>query len=74
VELTTWEKRSFKVRLSIKLNLIRNYFVQVSGDHVDDFVKVVRRSMEMALTLSVKLPVKVRTGSSWGTLQEVPSS
>ena len=74
MELTTWEKRSFKVRLSIKLNLIRNYFVQVSGDHVDDFVKVVRRSMEMALTLSVKLPVKVRTGSSWGTLQEVPSS
>ena len=34
--------------------------------------QIVKVNMESAQVLKVKLPVKVKTGSSWATLQDLP--
>ena len=36
--------------------------------------EIVQHQMENALKLSVKFPVKVKTGASWGSLREYPST
>lgn len=41
---------------------------QVSEDVVNEVVTVIRCRMESAVKLNVALPVKIRTGLSWGKL------
>jgi DNA polymerase I-like protein with 3'-5' exonuclease and polymerase domains len=33
--------------------------------------KVIKEEMETAMTLSVKMPVKVKSGSSWATMEDL---
>ncbi|XP_054286731.1 DNA polymerase theta-like [Macrosteles quadrilineatus] len=44
---------------------------EVAQPDVNDFVRVLRKGMEGAVTLSVPLPVKVKKGHSWGQLELV---
>ncbi|CAG2061473.1 unnamed protein product [Timema podura] len=43
----------------------------VSDKHVMEAVRIIKSGMEEAVNLSVKLPVKVKTGNSWGALREI---
>ncbi|XP_012557615.2 DNA polymerase theta isoform X1 [Hydra vulgaris] len=44
---------------------------EVNKENVDIVIKLIRREMESAIILSVKMPVKVKIGSSWGTLKDI---
>lgn len=54
------------------LQLHDELIYEVAEQHVAMITKVVKERMENAKQLPVKMPVKVKVGPSWGTLQELP--
>lgn len=53
------------------LQLHDELIYEVSQGEVTLAGQVIQRNMEAATKLSVKLPVKVKAGASWGTLAEI---
>ena len=47
------------------------YSFQVPEKELKVTAEIIKRNMETAMSLSVKLPVKVKVGASWGTLQDI---
>ncbi|ESO92507.1 hypothetical protein LOTGIDRAFT_120568 [Lottia gigantea] len=52
------------------LQLHDELIYEVSENEVDKVSKLVKREMESAIKLSVKLQVKVKTGKTWASLEE----
>jgi len=44
---------------------------QVSCEHTIEVAQIVQTTLENAVSLSVQLPVKVKVGETWGSLQEI---
>ncbi|XP_049869670.1 DNA polymerase theta [Pectinophora gossypiella] len=44
---------------------------EVPKNNKNDFVKILKEVMERTVKLNVPLPVKVRSGNTWGSLQEI---
>lgn len=42
---------------------------QVPNDSLEHFCLILKGGMESAISLSVKLPVKVKVGKTWGNLE-----
>lgn len=53
------------------LQLHDELLFEVAEDDLEKVVGVVQEEMENAMKLSVKIPVKIKVGKSWGTLQPV---
>lgn len=51
------------------LNLKTVFIFQVPSENLDQFCHILKGGMENAICLSVKLPVKVKVGKTWGTLE-----
>nr|CAD7449711.1 unnamed protein product [Timema bartmani] len=64
-------RRVMKLKYEGKGNQEKKWEEQVSDKHVMEAVRIIKSGMEEAVNLSVKLPVKVRTGNSWGALREI---
>ncbi|XP_018911149.2 DNA polymerase theta isoform X3 [Bemisia tabaci] len=47
---------------------------EVSDQYVFEAAKIIESAMTSAVTLSVLLPVKIRSGSSWGSLQAITTA
>ncbi|ELT96621.1 hypothetical protein CAPTEDRAFT_226809 [Capitella teleta] len=52
------------------LQLHDELIYEVNAQHVSQVATVVKDAMETALTLDVKLPVKVKVGPSWGNMND----
>ncbi len=52
------------------LQLHDELMYEVSVSDVQQVALIVKNSMEGAMSLSVKMPVKIKTGPSWGALQD----
>ena len=53
------------------LQLHDELLYEVNREDVNTVINLIREEMESAMILSVKMPVKVKTGSSWGTLKDI---
>lgn len=51
------------------LHLHDELMYEVPSDCLDQFCQILKDSMESAISISVKLPVKVKVGKTWGTLK-----
>ena len=56
-------------RASIVMQLHDEMLVEAPSEHHDQVVQILRDGMENAATFSVRLPVKSKSGVSWGLLQ-----
>lgn len=43
---------------------------EVSEKELKEVIEIVRKGMEETTKLSVKLPVQIRIGSTWGSMEE----
>ncbi|KAJ8027524.1 DNA polymerase theta [Holothuria leucospilota] len=53
------------------LQLHDELIYEVHKDDLDSVVQLVKKEMESAMTLLVKLPVKIKVGPTWGSLSEI---
>nr|XP_054753461.1 DNA polymerase theta-like [Lytechinus pictus] len=53
------------------LQLHDELIYEVRGEDVDQVAQLIKTEMENAIKLSVRLPVKVKVGPTWGTLEEM---
>ncbi|KAK7862252.1 hypothetical protein R5R35_008130 [Gryllus longicercus] len=53
------------------LHLHDELLYEVCDEYIDDVIQIVKGGMEAAANLTVPLPVKVKCGKSWGSLEEV---
>ena len=53
------------------LQLHDELMYEVTAQHVSQVALLVKRHMENAFTLTVKMPVKIKTGSSWAQLKDI---
>lgn len=53
------------------LQLHDELIYEVHKDDLNEVVPLVRRVMESAMTLDVRLPVKIKVGPTWGSLKEI---
>ena len=53
------------------LQLHDELIYEVCRKDVHKVSQIIKREMEQAIKLSVKLPVKLKCGQTWGTLQDV---
>lgn len=53
------------------LQLHDELFYEVSSDILPQVAYIIKVTMETAMTLDVRLPVKVKSGPSWGKLTEM---
>lgn len=58
-----------KPRLILQMHDELIYEVPEANKHT--FVKILKQVMEQSVTLKVPLPVKVKTGYTWGRLEEM---
>ncbi|XP_062567638.1 DNA polymerase theta-like [Saccostrea cucullata] len=58
-------------RCCLVLQLHDELIYDVTQTCVRQAAKVIRQEMESAMTLSVKMPVKVKSGLSWATMQDL---
>jgi DNA polymerase I-like protein with 3'-5' exonuclease and polymerase domains len=56
---------------SVKYVLFLVCFSQVHCEHVREVAHIIRAALENAVSLSVQLPVKMKVGETWGSLQEI---
>ncbi|XP_052808033.1 DNA polymerase theta-like [Mya arenaria] len=52
------------------LQLHDELIYEVSSEHMADLARVVKQCMENTMELSVRMPVKIKVGASWGKLQD----
>ena len=52
------------------LQLHDELIYEVNAQHIHQVAQVVKANMESAMTLDVDLPVKVKVGATWGSLQD----
>lgn len=65
-------KNIFKIRPNLVLQLHDELMYDVPLIHRDDFARILKYCMENSVKLSVPFPVKLKIGTSWGTLKEYP--
>jgi len=53
------------------LQLHDELIYEVNSTHVSDVASIIKRCMELATQLSVKLPVKLKAGPAWGTMTDL---
>jgi len=53
------------------LNLHDELIFEVKNSHVPQITSLIKEVMESSLTLSVRLPVVIKSGTSWGKLRPV---
>lgn len=53
------------------LQLHDELIYEVSDRHVTQVAHIVKNHMENALALTVKMPVKIKVGSSWAQLKDI---
>lgn len=58
-------------RCSLVLQLHDELIYEVSENCLGQAAKVIKEEMETAMTLSVKMPVKVKCGPSWATMKDL---
>lgn len=51
------------------MNVSTFLWFQVANDDVIQVAQIVKESMENVVSLSVCLPVKIKVGPTWGTVQ-----
>lgn len=56
---------------SLVLQLHDELIYEVTESCRGQAAKVIKEEMETAMTLSVKMPVKVKSGLSWATMQDL---
>lgn len=66
--LKTFGSDSEKPKLVLHLH--DELLYEVPSNYLSEVAYIVRKSMETSVCLSVPFPVKLKTGSSWGTLKE----
>ena len=59
-------KMSVPVGAYFILQLHDELIYEVNKSHLTSFTELIQRNMETAISLSVKLPVKVKVGPTWG--------
>lgn len=62
---------SFKPVASLALHLHDELLYEVHCEHVQEVAHIIRTALENAVSLSVQLPVKMKVGETWGSLQEI---
>lgn len=58
-------------RCCLVLQLHDELIYEVTERCLGQAAKVIKEEMETAMTLSVKMPVKVKSGLSWATMQDL---
>ena len=53
------------------LQLHDELIYEVNNAHLKEVAIIVKTCMEKAMELPVKMPVKIKVGQSWGTLEEM---
>lgn len=72
VERNIQEKfKASKKRPKLVLHLHDELIYEVPSKYLPTFVRILRRSMETCISLSVPFPVKMKSGPSWGDLKEI---
>lgn len=61
--------RDFKPRLILQLH--DELIYEVEEKNMNDFAKILKRVMEDTVCLNVPLPVKMKSGHTWGMLKEI---
>lgn len=58
-------------RARLVLQMHDELIYEVPEESKDSFIPLLKQAMESTVQLIVPLPVKVKTGKSWGSLKEV---
>ncbi|PSN38804.1 hypothetical protein C0J52_07902 [Blattella germanica] len=56
---------------NLVLHIHDELLYEVSRDHLMEAAHIIKEALENAVKLSVKLPVKVKVGESWGSIKEI---
>lgn len=60
---------AYKPRLLLQMH--DELIYEVPKEHKLDFSRILKEAMERSLKLKVPLPVKVKSGFTWGSLEEI---
>lgn len=59
-----------QIKPKLVLHLHDELLYEVPVKHLTNVAKIVKKCMEESVNLSIPLPVKLKTGPSWGQLKE----